>query len=91
MAQHKSRNSGRSNTICFFCDMFTCKDHHVIICGPCYGQYKNLEKLCHQKRLKRMHEGKPMLNKNGIPRIHPYEEEMKKRALEKSLENNSKQ
>ena len=37
-----------------------------------------------------MHEGKPMLNKNGIPRIHPYEEEMKKKALEKSLENNSK-
>ena len=38
-----------------------------------------------------MHEGKPMLNKNGIPRIHPYEEEMKKKALEKSLANNSKQ
>ena len=38
-----------------------------------------------------MHEGKPILNKNGIPRIHPYEEEMKKRALEKSLENDSKQ
>ena len=38
-----------------------------------------------------MNEGKPMLNKNGIPRIHPYEEEMKKKALEKSLENNSKQ